>query len=214
LDQDGYSASCGDCNDNDASVNPLALEVCDGVDNDCNGLVDDGLGTIPADNILGACSGNTKFCSNGSWIDSLTNYAPVAETGNGVDDNCNGQVDEGLGGGGSGGSSGGCTTQWTCTDWSLCDSSGIQTRICSYPTNFCKPKDAMPAISQSCTPTSSGNGEDNGSGLPLAGNLAPVTGGIIGALGVGGTIAAAGFIAAMILGAWWFAWKRRKKKKN
>ena len=43
-DQDGMAAVAyggTDCDDNNAQVNPLATEVCDGVDNDCNGLVDD-----------------------------------------------------------------------------------------------------------------------------------------------------------------------------
>ncbi|MCC6839647.1 MAG: hypothetical protein IT230_05755, partial [Flavobacteriales bacterium] len=37
----GYSATAGDCNDNNGNVNPGAMEVCDGFDNDCNGTVDD-----------------------------------------------------------------------------------------------------------------------------------------------------------------------------
>jgi hypothetical protein len=46
LDADGDtfpSADYGgtDCNDADPEVNPRAVEVCDGVDNDCNGLVND-----------------------------------------------------------------------------------------------------------------------------------------------------------------------------
>ncbi len=40
LDLDGYGAAC-DCDDTDASVNPGATEVCDGRDNDCDGLADD-----------------------------------------------------------------------------------------------------------------------------------------------------------------------------
>lgn len=45
-DNDGYSVeggSCGlvDCNDNNAAINPGATEVCDNVDNDCDGLVDE-----------------------------------------------------------------------------------------------------------------------------------------------------------------------------
>jgi hypothetical protein len=41
LDADGDGHGCMDCNDADASVGPHAAEVCDGVDNDCSGLVDD-----------------------------------------------------------------------------------------------------------------------------------------------------------------------------
>ncbi len=32
-----------DCNDGNAAIHPGAIEICDGVDNDCNGLTDDGL---------------------------------------------------------------------------------------------------------------------------------------------------------------------------
>lgn len=41
LDSDGYYACTNDCNDGNAAINPGAYEVCDGVDNNCNGLVDD-----------------------------------------------------------------------------------------------------------------------------------------------------------------------------
>jgi predicted outer membrane repeat protein len=36
----GFAALKGDCNDADASINPGAVEICDGKDNNCNGLVD------------------------------------------------------------------------------------------------------------------------------------------------------------------------------
>jgi hypothetical protein len=38
-DNDGYNYT-EDCNDNNASINPAATEVCDGVDNDCDGGID------------------------------------------------------------------------------------------------------------------------------------------------------------------------------
>ena len=44
LDQDGFKLS-NDCNDSDATINPDAAEICDNIDNNCNGLIDDGLST-------------------------------------------------------------------------------------------------------------------------------------------------------------------------
>lgn len=37
----GFVATGGDCDDADATIRPDALDVCDGVDNDCDGAVDD-----------------------------------------------------------------------------------------------------------------------------------------------------------------------------
>ncbi len=41
VDADGDGFGCMDCDDSDAKVNPGAVEACDGVDNNCSGLVDD-----------------------------------------------------------------------------------------------------------------------------------------------------------------------------
>ena len=40
-DGDGYAPSGGDCNDTNPAIHPGAVEVCNGVDDDCNGIVDD-----------------------------------------------------------------------------------------------------------------------------------------------------------------------------
>jgi hypothetical protein len=51
----GDPGSCGDdCDDESPKAAPGNAEVCDGVDNDCNGVVDDGMRYVPADATIDA----------------------------------------------------------------------------------------------------------------------------------------------------------------
>ncbi len=74
-----------------------SAETCDGVDNNCNGQVDDGNpGGAVACNTgnLGVCAAGTTACSGGQVVCNQ-NVQPGAETCDGLDNNCNGQSDEG-----------------------------------------------------------------------------------------------------------------------
>jgi hypothetical protein len=70
-------------------------EVCNGVDDDCDGLIDNGL-TQSCGSSVGACTAGTQTCSNGQWSQCNGGSQPAAEICNGMDDNCDGQIDNGI----------------------------------------------------------------------------------------------------------------------
>jgi Putative metal-binding motif/IPT/TIG domain len=96
-DGDCYSARTGDCDDFDRAVHPGATEVCtDGIDNDCNNRVD-----LRDAACVGFCSDTDKdgyassVCGGTDCDDGNAAINPSAsEQCNGVDDNCNGKLDE------------------------------------------------------------------------------------------------------------------------
>lgn len=53
---ESYSLIGEDCDDNDASIYPGAIELCDGKDNDCDGQVDNNPPLEIVDNNFGSCS--------------------------------------------------------------------------------------------------------------------------------------------------------------
>lgn len=68
-------------------------ETCDGVDNNCNGQVDENLGDIMCG--IGECRNVIKKCLNGR-IQTCTPGNPSPERCNKLDDNCDGRIDEGV----------------------------------------------------------------------------------------------------------------------
>ena len=73
-DKDGYPAGA-DCNDNNAAINPGAVETCDGIDNNCDGNTDedlaatffadiDGDGYGDANNKIEACDQPDGYTEN------------------------------------------------------------------------------------------------------------------------------------------------------
>ena len=87
----------GDCDDGDKAVHPGALELCNDVDDDCNGAKDDAVPQTPCkvENGFGACGG-VVTCDAGTIV--CVGPTPAAEACNGKDDDCDGTADEGTGG--------------------------------------------------------------------------------------------------------------------
>ena len=103
-DGDGWWAG-GDCDDNDPTVHPTAPEVCDGLDNDCDGTVDNGfLWYVDADGDgWGEISAGTVSCTDlgegfvqqtGDCDDGDAAVHPGApEVCDGLDNDCDGITD-------------------------------------------------------------------------------------------------------------------------
>ncbi len=73
--------------------------TCDGIDNNCNGQTDENYVSQQTSCGVGACAATgTTSCVGGQVVDSCTpgTPAPSDTTCNGIDDNCNGQTDEGY----------------------------------------------------------------------------------------------------------------------
>jgi len=106
-DHDGYAAEDGDCNDGDPTIHPGASELCDGIDQNCNGLMDEGFADTDGDGIADCV--DTEDCdgidNNGDGRvdegfpdDNANGVADCLESEicDGIDNNGDGRVDEGY----------------------------------------------------------------------------------------------------------------------
>ncbi|OFY66506.1 MAG: hypothetical protein A3H98_00420 [Bacteroidetes bacterium RIFCSPLOWO2_02_FULL_36_8] len=106
----GFSTMGGDCKDWDATTYPGATEVCDGMDNDCNGMIDDGFTDskpyyFDGDNdgfgndgyVIYSCSDpDSGFIADGGDCDDMNPmiYPGAPEICDGMDNNCDGKMDD------------------------------------------------------------------------------------------------------------------------
>jgi hypothetical protein len=105
----GHSAVDGDCDDADAQVHPEASEACNGVDDDCDGEIDEDVATTwyqdedgdgwGSDHAIQACdppSGYVAVVGDCDDQDALVN-PDASEICDEVDNDCDGEIDEDVG---------------------------------------------------------------------------------------------------------------------
>ena len=134
----GFVAVDGDCDDGNIAVNPAATEVCNGIDDDCDTGIDEGVQlTFYADvdgDGFGDPAAPTLACSQPSGFvvdntdcdDTNMNVNPGAtEVCNGIDDDCDVLVDEGV-----------LLTFFADADGDGFGDAGVTTQACSAPSGF------------------------------------------------------------------------------
>jgi MYXO-CTERM domain-containing protein len=106
-----YSTMDGDCNDSDERIYPGAMEICNMRDDNCNGLIDEGLPIltchidmdgdghgIPGGPTVTGCACPKGYAPNADDCNDNdpTIYPGAPELCDYKDNNCNGQIDEGA----------------------------------------------------------------------------------------------------------------------
>ncbi|MBM4391011.1 MAG: putative metal-binding motif-containing protein [Deltaproteobacteria bacterium] len=137
----GYVSDSDDCDDTSADVSPGEIEVCNNIDDDCDGTVDeddaadastwyadsDGDGYGNAASTTVACDAPVGYLADDSDCDDTSADVSPTETErcNGIDDDCDSSVDEGVD-----------TTYYRDADGDSYGNAAVTDNACSTPSGY------------------------------------------------------------------------------
>ncbi len=77
-----------------------SMEICNGMDDNCNGMIDEGLAGGACGSAVGACRPGVLACMGGRSV-CTGSVGPTPEVCDNIDNDCDGETDEGNPGGGA-----------------------------------------------------------------------------------------------------------------
>ncbi|MBI5789797.1 MAG: carboxypeptidase regulatory-like domain-containing protein [Candidatus Schekmanbacteria bacterium] len=140
-----------------------SAEICDGIDNNCDGQTDENL-TRTTTCGVGACSSTgTESCTNGVLVDTCTAGNPTPEVCDDIDNDCDGQVDDGV-----------KNTYYQDADHDGYGNPDVSDQACSAPADYVTDKtdcdDTDPAINPATGDDSDEDGFGNCDNCPAVSN--------------------------------------------